>query len=107
RATFARNFFEAGGIEAATNDGFASRDDMAAAFTASGARLACLCSSDRVYATDAVDAAKALAGAARIYLAARPRDLEPALKAAGVKEFIFVGCDVVATLEAAYEALGN
>src|SRR5262249_17824175 len=54
RATFARNFFEAGGIEAMTNDGFASRDEMAAAFQASGARLACLCSSDKIYATDAV-----------------------------------------------------
>ena len=27
RATFAKNFFEAGGIEAVTNDGFASRDN--------------------------------------------------------------------------------
>ena len=46
RATYAKNFFEAGGIEAVTNDGFASRDEMAAAFKASGAALACLCSSD-------------------------------------------------------------
>jgi methylmalonyl-CoA mutase len=107
RATFARNFFEAGGIEAVTNEGFASRDEMAAAFKASGARIACLCSSDKVYATDAVGAAKALAGAARIYLAGRPRDLEPSLRAAGVKDFIFVGCDVLAVLDAAYEAFGN
>jgi methylmalonyl-CoA mutase len=107
RATFSRNFFEAGGIEAVTNDGFASRDKMAAAFKASGASLACLCSSDKVYATDAVDAAKALAGAARVYLAGRPRDLEPSLRAAGVKDFIFVGCDVLAVLDAAYEAFGN
>jgi methylmalonyl-CoA mutase len=107
RATFARNFFEAGGIAAVTNDGFASREDMAAAFKASGARLACLCSSDRIYATDAADAAKALAGAAHVYLAGRPRDLEAALKAAGVGSFIFVGCDVLATLEGAYKLLGT
>jgi methylmalonyl-CoA mutase len=107
RATFARNFFEAGGIAAVTNDGFGSRDEMAAAFTASGARLACLCSSDKVYATDAADAAKALAGAAHVYLAGRPRELEPALKAAGVGTFIFVGCDVLATLDAAYKVLAS
>ena len=106
RATFARNFFEAGGIAAVTNDGFASRNAMAAAFKASGARLACVCSSDKVYATDAADAAQALAGAAHVYLAGRPGDLEPALKAAGVGTFIFVGCDVLATLERAYKILG-
>jgi methylmalonyl-CoA mutase len=107
RATFARNFFEAGGIEAVTNDGSGSRDEMAAAFRASGARLACLCSSDKVYATDAVDATTALAGAARIYLAGRPGDLEPALKAAGVGAFIFVGCDVLATLTQAHDILSR
>ena len=31
RAGFAKNFFEAGGLEAVTNDGFASRDEMVAA----------------------------------------------------------------------------
>ena len=58
RTLFARNFFEAGGIEAVSNDGFASRDEMIAAFKASGAKLACLCSSDKVYATEAADAAR-------------------------------------------------
>ena len=107
RASFARNFFEAGGIEAVTSDGFASRDEMAAAFKTSGAPLACLCSSDRVYAADAVDAAAALAGAAHIYLAGRPRELEPALKAAGVGTFIFAGCDVPEILERAYDMLSR
>ncbi len=105
RATFAKNFFEAGGIAAVTNDGFGSRAEMAAAFKASGARLACLCSSDKVYATDAADAAQALAGAAHVYLAGRPRELEPALKAAGVGTFIFAGCDVLATLDTAWKIL--
>jgi methylmalonyl-CoA mutase len=107
RAAFARNFFEAGGIAAVTNDGFASRDEMTAAFKASGARLACLCSSDKIYATDAADAAQALAGAAHVYLAGRPRELEPALKAAGVGTFIFVGCDVVEILEGVYDILSR
>ena len=107
RATFAKNFFEAGGIEAVTNDGFASRDAMAAAFKASGARLACLCSSDKIYATEAAPAAHALAGAAHIYLAGRPRELKPPLRAAGVGTFVFAGCDVVATLTQAHDILSK
>ncbi len=106
RATFAKNFFEAGGIAAMTNDGFASRDAMAAAVKASGARLACLCSSDAVYETEAAEAAKALAGATHVYLAGRPRALEAALRAAGVGTFIFSGCGVLATLRAAHDMLG-
>jgi methylmalonyl-CoA mutase len=108
RATFAKNFFEAGGIEAVTGDGFASPNDTAAAFKASGAKLACLCSSDNVYASDAVAAAKALAaaGARHIYLAGRPGERAAELKAAGVKGFIYVGCDVLATLRAVHGNLG-
>jgi methylmalonyl-CoA mutase len=107
RATFAKNFFEAGGIEAVTNDGFAGRDKMIAAFKSSGTQLACLCSSDEVYAREAVEAAKALkaAGAAPIYLAGRPGEQESALTAVGVQDFVYVGCDVLATLQAASRAL--
>jgi methylmalonyl-CoA mutase len=107
RATYAKNFFEAGGIEAVTNDGFASRDEVAAAFKASGAALACLCSSDAIYASEAEAAAKTLhaAGAKHIYLAGRPGDREAALAAAGIGGFIHVGCDVVATLKAAHAML--
>jgi methylmalonyl-CoA mutase len=105
RATFARNFFEAGGIEAVTNDGFGSRDEMVAAFKASGARLACLCGSDEIYAKEAVAVAQALAGATHLYLAGRPRELEAELKAAGVETFIYVGCDALATLSSAHAIL--
>jgi methylmalonyl-CoA mutase len=109
RTLFAKNFFEAGGIEAATNDGFASRDDMIAAFRASGAKLVCLCSSDKVYAAEAIAAAQALtsAGAALIYLAGRPGELEAALKPAGVQDFIYAGCDVVAALTQAHTFLNT
>jgi methylmalonyl-CoA mutase len=108
RTTYAKNFFEAGGIAAVTNDGFAGLDDMVAAFKASGAAIACLCSSDEVYALQAEAAAKALreAGAKRIYLAGRPGEREAAFTAAGIGSFIYVGCDVVATLKAAHAVLG-
>jgi methylmalonyl-CoA mutase len=109
RATFAKNFFEAGGIEAVTNDGFAGRDDMVAAFTASRAALACLCSSDAVYESEAVEAARALAsaGARHIYLAGRPGALDAELKAAGVQGFVYAGCDVLANLQEAHARVGS
>ena len=107
RATFARNFFAAGGIEAVTNEGFADHGAMVAAFRASGARFACLCSSDEVYALQALEAAAALgaAGASSLYFAGRPREREAALKEAGVRCFIYSGCDALATLKAAHDIL--
>ena len=107
RAMFAKNFYEAGGIEAAGNDGFKDRAAMVAAFKASGARLTCLCSSDAVYAKQATEAAKALAAAgAIVHLAGRPGEREAEWQKAGVKTFIFMGCDVVSTLQAAHDILG-
>jgi methylmalonyl-CoA mutase len=107
RAMFAKNFYEAGGIEASGNDGFKDRAAMIAAFRASGAKLACLCSSDKIYAAEAVDTAKALADAgAIVHLAGRPGEMEAPLKEAGVKTFVFMGCDVVSTLQAAHDILG-
>jgi len=107
RATFAKNFFEAGGIEAVTNEGFSSTADMTAAYKKSGAKIACLCSSDEVYAREAADVAKALpaVNTKHIYLVGRPR-AEAALKAAGIGTFIFMGCDALATLQAAHDILG-
>lgn len=105
RANFARSFFEGGGIEAVTADGFESRTQMIAALKRSGARLACLCSSDEVYARDAVEAAKTLAPLTKhLYLAGRPKD-HALLKEAGVGTFIHAGCDAIETLAAAYQAL--
>ena len=107
RAMFAKNFYEAGGIEALSNDGFKDQAAMIAAFKASGAKLACLCSSDKVYETQAADAAKALTAAgATVHLAGRPGENEANWRQAGVKSFVFMGCDVVSTLQAAHDILG-
>jgi methylmalonyl-CoA mutase len=107
RATFAKSFFETGGIEAVDNEGFADATAVADAFKASGAAMACICSSDKVYAISATDAAKALhgAGARHIYLAGRPGDQEAALRAAGIGEFVFAGGDALATLRDAYRRM--
>jgi methylmalonyl-CoA mutase len=113
RATFAKSFFETGGIEAvdflpSSSPLFmgevADLATFATAFKTSGAALACLCSSDKIYAEQAIAAAKALqaAGAKHIYLAGRPGEQEAALRAAGVNDFIFAGGDALATLQEAY-----
>jgi methylmalonyl-CoA mutase len=107
RATFAKNFYEAGGIEAVTNDGFKSQADMVAALKTSGAKLACLCSSDKVYESEASGVAKALAAAgAVVHLAGRPGDSEQGWRQAGVKDFIYMGCDALSTLRAVHGILG-
>jgi methylmalonyl-CoA mutase len=113
RATFARALFEAGGIAAVTNDGFAEEGGtnlvaLTDAFRASGAGLACICSSDAVYAHEAADAALALmaSGAQKVWLAGRPGDLEAQLAAAGVSGYVFAGCDVLATLKEALDVTG-
>jgi methylmalonyl-CoA mutase len=107
RATFAKSFFETGGIEATDSEGFADPAALAAAFKASRAQLVCLCSSDKVYGEHAAAAAKALhaAGARHIYLAGRPGEREAALRAAGVQDFIFAGGDALAMLTGAWQRL--
>lgn len=107
RATFARNFFEAGGIEPKSNDGFKAAN-AAAAFKASGASIACLCSSDEIYAREAEGAARALklAGAKAVYLAGRPGEHEAAFKKAGVDGFISAGSDALAALQQIHATLG-
>lgn len=109
RVTFAKNWFEAGGIRAvAPPSGAVTAAEAAEAFTASGAPLACLCSSDTFYAELAADTATALkaAGARRVYLAGRPGEAQAELEAAGVDEFIMAGGDILASLARALHHLG-
>lgn len=107
RATFAKNLFEAGGIEAVSGEGDAAA--LGRALMASGATLACLCASDKTYETSAAAAAAALkaAGARHIYLAGRPGSRQAAWRAAGVQTFIYESCDALAVLQAAYQALAG
>jgi methylmalonyl-CoA mutase len=114
RAGFASGLFEAGGIVAALHDGFgeAGGTDLIAltdAFKASGASLACICGTDESYASEGADAAMALmaSGAAHVWLAGRPGELETALRTAGVGGFVFAGCDVLAALSICYDTLAS
>jgi methylmalonyl-CoA mutase len=100
RATYAKNFFEAGGFEVIGNDGFRDADAAATAFRASGATVAVLCSSDKLYPDLVPQAAPKLkaAGARAVVLAGNPGANEAAWRSAGVDRFIFIKCDVLATL---------
>ncbi|MFE3068589.1 methylmalonyl-CoA mutase family protein [Streptomyces sp. NPDC059247] len=92
RLAFAANLFRAGGIEPVTEG----------TFEESGAREACLCSSDAVYEESAATAAAGLraAGAAHVLLAGRPA-AHP-----GVDTHLFAGCDAVALLSTALDRMG-
>ncbi|CCD93169.1 Methylmalonyl-CoA mutase small subunit (MCM-beta) [Bradyrhizobium sp. ORS 375] len=107
RATFARSFFEAGGIAAIDGQGGSDPAALAEAYRASGAAIVCLCSSDKVYADAAVPTAKALqaAGARHIYLAGRGGEQETQLREAGIGSFVFAGGNALTTLEDAYTHL--
>ncbi len=108
RTTWTRNLFEAGGIEALVSDGYADADAAVAAFTASGASVVCLCSSDAVYEQMVADVVPKLgaAGATHVYLAGNPGDRRDADVAAGVHTFVHAGLDVVEVLTEAQQILG-
>ncbi len=106
RATFAKNFFESGGIEALSNDAFKNTDAMIEAFKASGATAAILCGNDALYA-HAEGVAEFLkgVGAKTVYVAGKPANTD-SLQEAGVNEFVFMGCNVLEVVERAMNRLG-
>jgi methylmalonyl-CoA mutase len=108
RASWARNVFEAGGIEAVGGIVYDGFDALIDAFRESRAELACICGTDAAYAENAAALAEALAkaGAEGVYLAGRPGDLEADLRAVGVTAFVYAGCDILSELVAAHERLG-
>jgi methylmalonyl-CoA mutase len=108
RTTWVKNYLAAGGIGSLASDGYKNAEEAAAAFKASGAKTACICSSDALNAEHAEATAKALkaAGATLVLMAGRPGDKEAAYKAAGVDQFLFAGADAVAVLKGLHEKLG-
>ncbi|MFB7032648.1 methylmalonyl-CoA mutase, partial [Streptomyces sp. NPDC056295] len=71
-------------------------------FEESGAREACLCSSDALYEERAGTVASELraAGAEHVLLAGRPGQYS------GVDTYLFAGCDAVALLATALDRMG-
>ena len=113
RASFAKNFFEAGGIETVTSElgatlGFTDPDQAVEAVHESGAQLACLCSSDKIYEDQAQGFAKALSagGVAAVYLAGNPGERREQELAAGVSAFVHIGVNALDLLSGALRAAG-
>jgi methylmalonyl-CoA mutase len=108
RASFAKNFFEVGGIEGLTNTGFAEVDACVQAYKESGTTAAVICSADAIYAEMVPSLAPALkqAGCNYLLLAGHPGDKRDLYTSAGVDDFIFLGADVLATTQTTLRQLG-
>ena len=108
RAAFAKNFFEVGGIEGLTNEGFAKVAALPDAFKASGAPIACLCSSNDIYASEVEPATAILkkSGAKAVFLAGSAGKNEAAWRKAGIDDFIYAGCNVLTALQQVHATLG-
>ncbi len=100
RATWMSNLLAAGGIEAVPGG---VHD-----FQTSGPGVACICSSDAIYATEGEATARTLVelGADHVMMAGKPGNIEQLLSEAGVSEFVFAGQDVLALLKSLHERLG-
>ncbi|MFC0546055.1 methylmalonyl-CoA mutase subunit beta [Kutzneria chonburiensis] len=94
RSTFAANLFNAGGIETPAGS--------VAEFEGG---VACVCSSDKLYAEEAAAAVAALkaAGATHVFLAGSPKKWAET----GADAFVFAGCDALSVLHATYRFLSG
>ncbi len=109
RATFAKNFFEAGGIEAVSNDGFAEprRDGGGIQEPRARSSPACARPTRSMRGRPPTPPRRWRRPAPRVYLAGRPGEREQALRAAGIEGFIFAGCDALAALRAAHALIAR
>ena len=108
RAGFARNAFEAGGIETLGGAVYEDVEALLASFADSDAKLSCICGTDEGYAGGAAGLAAALkaAGAQAVYLAGRPGDQAEVWKQAGIDAYVHAGCDILSILTDAHTRLG-
>ena len=107
RVTWMKNFLAAGGIEAVVSKPLHSSAEAGKAFADSNTDVVSICASDTVYAELAEATAGMLktAGAKQVLIAGRPKQQQDALRAAGVDEFVFAGCDAIRTLSRLHEVL--
>ncbi|MFG6197904.1 methylmalonyl-CoA mutase family protein [Nonomuraea sp. JJY05] len=100
RAAFAANLFQAGGLDTETAGPGADPEQIATAFAVSGAPVACLCSTDKLYAQHAAAVATALrkAGARKVWLAGKG-------EYEGVDGNLYAGCDALAVLRETFDDL--
>ena len=107
REMFASNVLLVGGIAFPVSEG-GTQDEVAAQAAASGARMAILCSSAKVYAAQAMDVARALksAGVETVFIAGRKTEVGAEDVDSVIDGEVFDGMDVVAFLEGTLDRLG-
>lgn len=98
RAQFSTNFFGCAGYEIIDNLGFETVEAGVDAALEKGADVVVLCSSDDEYAELAPKAFEYLGGRAEFVVAGAPACMDE-LKAAGIKDFVHVRCNVLETLQ--------
>jgi methylmalonyl-CoA mutase len=103
RADFSTGFFASGGFEMVRNKGFEDPSAAAQAFAQSGAAIAVICSTDKVYpevVPALVPLLKQAVGNSTVLLAGRPaKELEQAYKDAGLDGAIYLGADCYTTVK--------
>lgn len=99
REGFTSNLYHVGGIDTVVAEG-TQPDDFARQFKESGAKVAVLCSSAKVYAAQGMDVAKALkeAGALEVRLAGQLKELGAENPETVIDGNVFDGMDVVELL---------
>ncbi len=108
RKGYAGDFFTAGGFDVVATEEKLDVAAAVAAFSASGAKIAAICSTDKQYAATLAELAPKLkaAGARNIVLAGNPGASEAAWRALGIDQFIYIRCDVVGILSSLLQAEG-
>ncbi len=110
REGFASNFFQVAGLQTPSSEGGEAADVVKAWQDAGSPKVACLCSSAKVYAEQALPVAKALkeAGAEKVMLAGSLKELgESAAEAESViSGTIALGADAVTVLNETLDTLG-
>ncbi len=109
RADFTRSFFAAGGFDVISPDGFDNPADAVAALVQSDAGITVVCGADPDYEEKFAAFATAIKTAIpemQVVLAGFPGAHEPAYRAAGMDDYIFVKSDNYATNRRYLEGLG-
>jgi methylmalonyl-CoA mutase len=101
RASFAANLFQAGGIETPGAGPTETPEEVASAFKESGARIACICGTDALYAERVESVSRALTEAGAIKVLVAGRGDYP-----GVAGYVHIGVDVLAVLRETLKTLG-